>query len=81
MHKDVRGLHSCDGGVLLDIRHGHMFRLNPVGSRIVELLKAGRSQAQIALEISEKFGVAVDTVREDVSEFLTTLERHRLTEI
>jgi hypothetical protein len=81
MSEDVRGLHSSLGGILLDVRHGHMFRLNPVGSRIVELLEAGRSQSQIAIEISKQFVVDLDTVHRDLSEFLASLDQHHLTDV
>ena len=77
----VRSTHNQDGGVVLDIRQGQMFRLNLVGSRILELLKQGHSEARIAEEISRDFGAAREIVETDLREFLTHLEKHHLLEL
>ena len=77
----VRSTHNQDGAVVLDIRHGQMFRANFVGSRILELLNQGRTQAQIAEELTAEFGVPRETVKTDLREFLRYLEKHRLLEL
>ena len=77
----VRSTHNQDGAVVLDILHGQMFRANLVGSRILELLKQGRTAEQIADELSNEFGVARETARTDVQEFLAHLEKHQLLEL
>jgi hypothetical protein len=77
----VRSTHNQDGAVVLDIRQGQMFRLNLVGSRMLELLKEGHSEAQIAEEISREFGAARGIVETDLREFLTHLEKHHLLEL
>ena len=77
---DVRATHSPDGAILLNIRHGQMFRLNLVGSRILELLKQGHSEEEIATEVSQQFAVARDVVVTDLREFLAQLVTHRLVE-
>jgi hypothetical protein len=54
MHKiseTVRSTHSHDGGVVLDIRHGQMFNLNLVGSRVLELLKSGASESMTSVGV------------------------------
>jgi hypothetical protein len=76
----VRSTHNQDGGVVLDIRQGQMFRLNLVGSRMLELLKEGRSETQIADEISHQFAISREMVETDLKEFLAHLEKHRLVE-
>ena len=43
----VRSTHSQDGAIVLDILHGQMFSANVVGSRILELLKRERTEAQM----------------------------------
>jgi len=77
---DVRATHSPDGAIVLDIRHGQMFRLNLVGSRMLELLKQGLSEEEIATKVSEQFSIGRDTAAADLHEFLAHLERHRLVE-
>jgi hypothetical protein len=77
----VRSTHNQDGAVVLDIRHGQMFRLNLVGSRMLELLKQGCSEAWIANEISASFSVDRGFVEADLREFLAHLEKHCLLEL
>jgi DNA-binding CsgD family transcriptional regulator len=77
---NVRSTHSQDGGIVLDIRQGLLFRLNPVGSRMLDLLKQGYSESQIADEISRQFGVSREMVAADLKEFLSHLGRHHLLE-
>jgi hypothetical protein len=76
----VRKTSSEDGGIVLDVKHGRMFGLNIVGSRMIELLERQYTPAQIAQEIAASFGVAIDIADRDVREFLETLEKHHLIE-
>jgi len=76
--EQVRSTHNQDGAVVLDIRQGQMFRLNPVGSRMFELLKLGYPESRIVDEISREFGAARDTVEIDLREFLSQLAKHCL---
>jgi Coenzyme PQQ synthesis protein D (PqqD) len=77
----VRSTHNQDGAVVLDILHGQMFRLNLVGSRMLELLKQGHSEARIAEEISREFCARRDIVETDLREFLVHLQKHHLLEL
>ena len=74
----LRSTHNPDGAVVLDISYGRMFSLNPVGSRILEHLRQGLTEIQITGEISREFSKDVETVRNDVREFLSQLEKHHL---
>lgn len=74
----VRSTHNQDGAVVLDILHGQMFRLNLVGSRMLELLKQGHTETEIAARVSREFGVGPEIVLSDLQEFLTHLEKHHL---
>lgn len=76
----VRSTQNQDGGIVLDIRHGQMFRLNPVGSRILVLLEAGNDEPRIVEEISRDFNIATEIVKADVREFVEVLEKHQLLE-
>ncbi|MBV8515061.1 MAG: PqqD family protein [Acidobacteria bacterium] len=77
---NIRNTHNLDGGVILDVRHGRMFALNFVGSRIVELLKCNYQDMEIANEISQEFGVDPDLAAADVREFIESLESQDLIE-
>jgi Coenzyme PQQ synthesis protein D (PqqD) len=78
LSEHVRSTHNPDGAVVLDILHGEMYRLNFVGSRMLELLKQGYTNLQIADAVSREFGVARETVTADLEEFLQHLEKHKL---
>jgi hypothetical protein len=78
LQEQVRSTHNQDGAVVLDLRHGQMFRLNFVGSRILELLKQGNAEPQIVAEICREFGAGREIVETDVREFLAHLEKHQL---
>ena len=78
LSEHVRSTHNRDGAVVLDILHGEMFKLNLVGSRMLELLKDGFTNSQIADAISREFGVAREAVTADLEEFLEHLEKHKL---
>ena len=74
----VRSTRNEDGGIVLDIDHGQMFRLNPVGALILHLLGNGCAEAEIAQEIALQYNTSEETVLADLREFLQSLEEHKL---
>ena len=78
--ENIRSVHGPEGGTALDIRHGHMFSLNPTGSKIRELLKCRCSEAEIVAEIVRQFGGSPETAQADIREFFVSLEKHHLVE-
>lgn len=76
--KSVRLTKSQDGGILLDVERGAIFSLNPVATRIVELLEQEHSVSSLVAQIMDDFGVSEDTVAEDVDAFLSKLRQQRL---
>jgi len=77
----VRSTRNEDGGIVLDIEHGEMFRLNPVGALILESLGKGCTEAEIAQEISRQYSISEKTVSADVRDFVKSLEEHKLIQI
>lgn len=67
-----------DGAVLLDIKQGLCFSINPVGTRIWDLLKQGYSTEQIAAELQAQFDVPNLQLKQDISEFVGILMRENL---
>ena len=63
---------------MLDIHQGQMFNLNPVGSRILELLESGSTEADIVQAISREFNTSHEVVENDVREFIGSLKEHKL---
>lgn len=76
----VRSTHSQDGAIVLDIQQGQMFNLNFVGSRILELLKAGFTESAIVVDIVREFGISRDSAENDLREFLQALKKCHLVE-
>lgn len=74
----VRSTRNEDGGIVLDIVHGQMFRLNPVGALILESLVKGCAETEIAEEIARRYSVSEVEAVADVREFLKSLEEHQL---
>jgi Coenzyme PQQ synthesis protein D (PqqD) len=78
LSEHVRSTHGRDGAVVLDIFHGQMFRLNLVGSRMLQLLERGHTEREIAEQLSQEFSVEREIVASDYREFLAHLEKHHL---
>jgi hypothetical protein len=74
----VRSTRNEDGGTVLDIDHGQMFRLNPVGALILESIGRGCAEIEIVREISRRYSVGEATAASDLREFITSLEEHKL---
>lgn len=74
----IRSTRNEDGGIVLDIDRGQMFRLNPVGALILDFLGKGRSEAEIAQEVADQYNISLEVARVDVREFLGSLEEHKL---
>ena len=83
MHRvsdSIRSTHGQDGAIVLDIAHGKIYRLNRVGSRVLESLETGTSESEIADRISREFGVSHDIAENDTHEFIQKLRRTGLLE-
>ena len=74
----VRSTRNEDGGTLLDINQGKIFRLNGIGALIFERLKGGQTRSQIIANISREFEIPAGTVEADVIRFLESLESQGL---
>jgi len=74
----VRSTQTADGRILLDVRHGRMFSVNAVGSKILELLEQGQDEPRIAEEISRAYTMNIEAVRPDVHEFIEALHKHNI---
>lgn len=72
----IRRVADADGGIVLDLRRGAMFRVNSLGARVLDLLDEGNTPAQIAEKLSTEFTVALSDVQTDVNEFVESLKTH-----
>lgn len=55
-----------------------MFRLNPVGALILDSLRKGCAETEIAKQISRQYSISEETAIADVREFLQSLQEHKL---
>ena len=76
--ESVRETINQDGAVLLDIKQGLCFSMNPVGARVWEMLKAGSSVDQIARALELEFQVPRTQIEADIAEFLDDLRVRNL---
>lgn len=70
---------SREGSVVLDIEHDRILKLNAVGKDIWALLSKGWSEEAISVELSRKYQVDADRVRNDVSGFVSRIKQLGLT--
>jgi coenzyme PQQ synthesis protein D (PqqD) len=84
LHKVVRELRNVcngDGGVVLDVKRGQIYRLNSVGAMIFEGIKCGQPARQIADALTSQFGVKRDIAEADVRAFMARLQSNGLIEV
>src|SRR5260370_23709813 len=74
----VRNVNTQDGAVLLDIDQGLCFIMNPVGSRVWEMLKMKHSVDFIVDILASEFSVPREQVLADVKAFLGQLQNQHL---
>jgi hypothetical protein len=73
-----RSVHTAEGGIVLDIRSGKMFSLNPAGSLIFQLLERSLPEERIVEELVNRFDISIDVARTDLNEFRRALKQHAL---
>lgn len=69
-----------DGAVLLDIKQGLCFSMNPVGSKIWEMLKKQHSLDEIARALEVEFRVPRSHIDTDIVTFVGELKKRKLIE-
>jgi len=69
----VRASISDDGLVLLDVGGGLVLASNAVGARIWQLIEQGRTPQDIARQLADDYGVALDRAGGDVAAFVSAL--------
>ena len=72
----IRSTRNADGGIVLDIDRGLMFRLNAVGGLILESIGKGCTEIEIAKQIARQCSIREEIAAADVREFVKSLEQH-----
>jgi len=66
-------------GFMFDPRTGESFLLNETALQLLEGLKRGLDEEELAAELAEQWSIDLSQARRDVSEFLQQLRLLRLT--
>lgn len=69
----LRTVINQDGGVILDVRQGTIFRCNATAAAILELLAKGYDEEQITIEFSRLCEISRLCAQADVRGFLASL--------
>ncbi len=67
-----------DTTVLLSVRTGFYYTLNATGGRMWELLREGRSPAEVVATVARESGEVPDRVEADLSKLVSDLETEGL---
>lgn len=78
LSENIRTVSNHDGGVVLDLRQGKMFRLNITGATILGCVARGWTEQRIAAEISNRCGIDGALAFSDVLAFLASLKKYGL---
>lgn len=73
LRSHVRAATDHQGGILLDLARGQLFRCNASAALVVELLWRGADRAEIERTLRERFGLPAEEASADVATFLATL--------
>ena len=78
--RTLRKVSSADGAIVLDLRHGTMFRVNQIGSTILDLVDQGLSLSQIEQQLTSDFAIPLEVIRTDIAQFMGDLRIRGLVE-
>ena len=70
MHNPPHLAITTNGGVVLDLKHDRLLKLNSVGTEMWTLLSCGMSETQVVDKIAQQYGVDPSRVAEDLRALL-----------
>ena len=79
--KQVMARQVGDETVILDLASGTYFGLDPVGTRIWQLLAEGRTLAQVSEVILAEYDVLREEVEQDLDQLVKELSARKLIEL
>jgi hypothetical protein len=75
---DVVFCSVADGGVLLSLKQGVYFGVDPIGARIWDLLQTPRTASELVTLLMQEFDVGAEQCRASVTAFLDRMEANEL---
>lgn len=76
LSENVRITVEQDSAVVLDVAQGKILRLNRSAASLLELLSKGCEEQSLSSALSRFCEIPLDRARQDVSEFLASLDAH-----
>jgi Coenzyme PQQ synthesis protein D (PqqD) len=74
----LRTIVNEDGAAVLDTARGTISTLNTTGAYIWQGLERGESEEAIVEGLARETGSPQDVIRQDVSDFIATLQEHKM---
>lgn len=74
----VRSMVGADGAVLLDLKAGKYYSLNPVGATIWTKAEEGLTLPEILAHLDEKYPVGVERLQREITTFVEGLTKKGL---
>ena len=74
----VRAMTEAEGAVLLDLREGRYFSINPIGAEIWQQLEQGAERGAIVDHLAGQFDAPSDRLEKDVDSFVDLLDQKGL---
>lgn len=74
----VKSVIDQDGAVLLDVRQGKYFSLNPIALEIWQQISAGKSVEDIEATLIATFDAAPEIIRQDLADCISHLKTGKL---
>tara|TARA_R110002050_G_scaffold33007_2_gene84464 strand:+ start:52488 stop:52733 length:246 start_codon:yes stop_codon:yes gene_type:complete len=76
--KVKKNIAISDSGFLFNPSTGDSYSVNPMGQKILKLLKEGKSEAQVKAHILNGYMTDNDAVEKDLYDFKNMLENYKI---
>lgn len=70
-----------DETVILNIETGFYYSLEKIGSRILEMLAAGKDEQEIVIKITEEYGISKEQASKDLKDLIKQFSSEKLISI
>jgi len=67
-----------DSGFVFNPASGESYTVNPIGVEIIQLLKDGKSIAEVSEQILENYNTDLITIDKDLNDFIVMLKQYSL---
>ncbi len=70
-----------DEGLVFNPSSGESFSVNPIGMKIIRMLKEGKPRAEISKSLCAEFDVDSKTMEKDLGDFTQMLSRYQILDL